>query len=173
MEMKIDGKRCVMSLLSSHVHARQQTPNLFNLVLFQQLCGGDVCQCLWTFCKTACEQLDIYVMHICIMYIYRYTYIRDVYISCVYMYIYIHTYIHDIYICLYIYLSVCVKVLPLQKLYHTMPYATYHGGIICMADFLYRFHWMILLWNLMLQHGAREHKSPIHSNSTVASSQDT
>ena len=58
MEMKIDGKICGMSFLSSHVHARQQTPNLFNLVLFQQLCGRDVCECLWTFLQAAWKQLE-------------------------------------------------------------------------------------------------------------------
>ena len=30
----------------------------FNLVLFQQLCGRDVCECLWTFLQAAWKQLE-------------------------------------------------------------------------------------------------------------------
>ena len=50
MEMKIDGKICVMSFLSSHVHARQQTPNLFQ--------PGFISTTLWTRCL--CMFVDVF-----------------------------------------------------------------------------------------------------------------
>ena len=39
-----------------------------------------------------------------------------------------------------------------------LPSEMFISNNVCMADFLHCFHWMIPLWNLMLQHGARQHK---------------
>lgn len=50
MEMKIDGKICGMSFLSSHVHARQQTPNLFQ--------PGFISTTLWTFVNVSASCME-------------------------------------------------------------------------------------------------------------------
>ena len=59
MEMKIDEKICGMSFLSSHVHARQQTPNLFQPGFISTTLWT---RCLWTFLQAACEQLETTVL---------------------------------------------------------------------------------------------------------------
>ena len=50
VEMKIDGKICGMSFLSSHVHARQQTPNLFQ--------PGFISTTLWTFVNVSASCME-------------------------------------------------------------------------------------------------------------------
>lgn len=55
MEMKIDGKICGMSFLSSHVHARQQTPNLFQPGF---IFNNFVDEMFVDVLQAACEQLE-------------------------------------------------------------------------------------------------------------------